>query len=102
MHSLQTVVPRALIELFRQGVMSQGKLEVAWRVAVGDVLARVTSVRLLPDAVVEVSPADPRWHPELVRSSPMILSRLKSLLGPDAVTELAVIGGPGPRRAPRR
>ena len=38
MDSLHSVVPRALTELFRQGPMSQGKLEVAWRVAVGDAL----------------------------------------------------------------
>ena len=42
MDSLHSVVPRALTELFRQGPMSQGKLEVAWRVAVGDALTRVT------------------------------------------------------------
>ena len=63
------VVPRALTELFRQGPMSQGKLEVAWRVAVGDALARVTTVRLQPDGVVEVQPADQRWNKELKRSS---------------------------------
>ena len=38
MDSLHSVVPRALTELFRHGPMSQGKLEVAWRVAVGDAL----------------------------------------------------------------
>ena len=38
MNSLHSVVPGALAELFRQGPMSQGKLEVAWRFAVGDAL----------------------------------------------------------------
>src|SRR5687768_2277698 len=71
--SLHTVVPRALTELFRHGPMSQGKLEVAWRVAVGDALTRVTSVRLQPDGVVEVHPADQRWHKELKRSSSMMI-----------------------------
>ena len=33
-------------ELLRQGPMCQGKLDVAWRAAVGDALSRVTTVRL--------------------------------------------------------
>lgn len=94
MHSLQTVVPRALTELFRQGPMSQGKLEAAWRVSVGDALNRVTSVRLQPDGSVEVHPADQRWSREVKRSSGIILTRLKGLLGDEAVTHLAIVGGP--------
>jgi hypothetical protein len=88
--SLHTVVPRALTELFRHGPMSQGKLEVAWRVAVGDALTRVTTVRLQPDGVVEVQPVDQRWHKELKRSSSMILTRLIGLLGTESVTRIVV------------
>lgn len=92
MDSLQAIVPRALTELLRQGPMSQGKLEVAWRAAVGDALSRVTTVRLQPDGLVEVRPADARWHRELKRSSDVILTRLKGLLGGDNVTRLSVVG----------
>jgi hypothetical protein len=90
MDSLHTVVPHALTLLFRQGPMSQGKLEVAWRVVVGDALARVTTVRLQPDGGVEVLSADQRWHKELTRSSSMILTRLIGLLGADRVTRIVV------------
>jgi hypothetical protein len=90
MDSLHTVVPRALTELFRNGPMSQGKLEVAWRVAVGDALTRVTTVRLQPEGVVEVHPVDQRWHKELKRSSSMILTRLIGLLGTESVTRIVV------------
>jgi hypothetical protein len=90
MDAIQTVVPRALAELFRQGPMSQGKLEVAWRVAVGDALCRVSTVRLQPDATVDVHPMDQRWQKELRRSSSIILTRLNTLLGPGAVTRLVV------------
>lgn len=92
------VVPRVLAELFRQGPMSQGKLEVAWRVSVGDALNRVTSVRLQPDGSVEVRPADQRWYREVKRSSGIILTRLKGLLGDDAITHLSVVGGPAEKR----
>ena len=90
MDALQTVVPRALTELFRSGPMSQGKLEVAWRAAVGDAICRVTTVRLQPDGSVEVRAADQRWQKELKRSSAMILSRLTALLGTDAVRRLVM------------
>ena len=88
--SLHSVVPRALTELFRAGPLSQGKLEVAWRFAVGDALTRVTAVRLQSDGSVEVQPIDQRWQKELRRSSPMILSRLRSLLGPTSIPRLIV------------
>jgi len=90
MDSLHSVVPRALTELFRVGPLSQGKLDVAWRVAVGDALSRVTTVRLQSDGVVEVHPADPRWHKELKRSAGVILARLNALLGAQGVTRLVV------------
>lgn len=90
MDSLHTVVPRALTELFRQGPMSQGKLEVAWRVAVGDAISRVTTVRLQPDGVVDVHPVDQRWDKELKRSSSLILTRLIGLLGTGNVTRIVV------------
>ncbi len=90
MDSLQTVLPRALVELFRQGPMSQGKLEAAWRVAVGDAIARVSTVRLQPDGSVEVRAADQRWHRELKRSSAIILTKLNTLLGPQAIRTLHV------------
>ena len=90
MFSLHSVVPGALTELFRQGPMSQGKLEVAWRVAVGDALARVTTVRLQAAGVVEVQAVDSRWNAELKRSSSMILTRLVGLLGPGGISYLVV------------
>jgi Dna[CI] antecedent, DciA len=90
MDSLQSVVPRALTALFRQGPMSQGKLEVAWRMAVGDALTRVTTVRLQFEGTVEVHTADQRWSKELKRSSSMILTRLIGLLGPDRVRRIVV------------
>ena len=90
MQPLHSVVPRALTELFRVGPLSQGKLEVAWRVAVGDALSRVSTVRLQPDGVVEVRPSDQRWQRELKRSSSTILRRLNTLLGTHAVTRLVV------------
>jgi Dna[CI] antecedent, DciA len=90
MDSLHSVGPRVLTELFRHGPMSQGKLEAAWRLAVGDALTRVTTVRLKPDGVVEVQPVDQRWNKELKRASSMILTRLIGILGADSVSRIVV------------
>jgi len=92
MDPLQTIVPRALTELLRQGPMCQGKLDVAWRAAVGDALSRVTTVRLQPNGLVEVLPSDARWNSALKRSSGMILTRLKGLLGDGNVARITVVG----------
>jgi hypothetical protein len=90
MDSLHTVAAGALREVFRQGPMSQGKLDVAWRVAVGEALSRVSSVRLLSDGSIEIHPVDRRWHRELERSSGLILARLKALLGTESVKRLSI------------
>ena len=90
MDSLQALLPRAVVELFRHGPMSQGKLEAAWRVAVGDALSRISTVRLQPDGSIEVQAADQRWRRELKRSSNIILAKLNTLLGPQAISKLHV------------
>jgi predicted nucleic acid-binding Zn ribbon protein len=103
MQSLRDVAFRALTVLFRQGPLSQAKLEAAWRTAVGGALSNATSVRLREAGVVEATAVDQRWHRELRRSSAMILDRLNSLLGAGAVTRLVLLGGPAaPRRTPAK
>ena len=92
MEPLQAIVPRALTELLRQGPMCQGKLDVAWRAAVGDALSRVTTARLQPNGLVEVIPSDARWISPLKRSSSMVLTRLKGLLGDHNVVRISVLG----------
>jgi Dna[CI] antecedent DciA-like protein len=90
MESLHTVLPRALIELFKQGPLSQGKLEVAWRIAVGDALSRVSTVRLKADGAIDIHAVDARWRRELKRSSGVILRKLNALLGPGTVSTMDV------------
>jgi predicted nucleic acid-binding Zn ribbon protein len=91
---LQAVVPAALAQVLRQGPMSQGKLECAWRLAVGEGIARVTKVSLQPEGAVQVEPTDQRWLQEIRRSSRFILNRLQTLLGAGAITRLVFVGEP--------
>jgi hypothetical protein len=88
MRPLAHALPGALTELLRDQPLSPGKVAFAWRTAVGAGLERVTSVRLDGRALV-VEAASPEWAREIVRSSPVILPRLKSLLG-DAVDRIVV------------
>ena len=91
MHSVQNLAAGALSEVLRQGPLSTGKIQLAWRAAVGGALAKVTTVRFQEPDVVEVTAADQRWRKELERSKPIILDRLKALLGSSAVTRVVVV-----------
>ena len=89
MKPLTQALPGALAELLRETPLSAGKVNFAWRAAVGSAVGRVTSVRL-EDRMLIVDPVDPAWAREITRSSPIILIRLQTLLGADTVTRILV------------
>jgi predicted nucleic acid-binding Zn ribbon protein len=90
MESLRSLLPSVLTDLLRKGPISSGKLELAWHVAVGSTLARVTHVRLCAPSVLLVAVSDERWQRELRRSAKTILARLQALVGDEAVTRLEI------------
>jgi predicted nucleic acid-binding Zn ribbon protein len=92
MDPIGSVVPFAVRRLLRQGEMSQGKLEFAWRAAVGPAIERATQVRLDSSGTLEVQAADATWRKELRRSQTTILNRLQELLGPTEVKALRIVG----------
>jgi predicted nucleic acid-binding Zn ribbon protein len=92
MDPIGSVVPFAVRRLLRQGEMSQGKLEFAWRSAVGPAIERATHVRLDESGTLEVLADDAAWRKELRRSQTTILNRLKELLGPTEVKALRIVG----------
>ena len=69
--------------------MSQGKLQFAWRAAVGPALARAASLDWRDGRVIVQMSSD-EWTREIRRSKPVILERLRMLLGKDAVTRLDI------------
>lgn len=79
-----------LAELLAQQPMTPGKLQFAWRAAVGPALARASSVELRGARVV-VHMTSAEWAREIERSRPMILARLRLLLGQDAITRIDLI-----------
>jgi predicted nucleic acid-binding Zn ribbon protein len=89
MRALSHVIPDALLHILRDVPLSGGKVEFAWRAAVGPALGRATHVKLV-DRVILVDTASAQWSHEVMRSSPVILKRLQELLGPDAVERIEV------------
>ena len=82
-------MPGALAELLRGSPTSDGKVTFAWKAAVGPAFDRVTNVKL-ERRVLLVETASAQWSREVMRSSPVILKRLQSLLGADVVERIEV------------
>jgi predicted nucleic acid-binding Zn ribbon protein len=82
-------LPGALVELLRGSPLSDGKVTFAWKAAVGPAFERVTHVKL-EHRVLLVETASAQWSKEVMRSSPVILRRLQSLLGADVVERIEV------------
>ena len=82
-------MPGALIDLLRGSPLSDGKVTFAWKAAVGPAFERVTHVKL-DHRVLLVETVNAQWSQEVMRSSPVILKRLQSLLGADVVERIEV------------
>lgn len=89
MKSISEAVPGAIVELLRHTALSPGKVDFAWKTAVGPALQRVTSVRL-EDGTLLVDAASPQWAREVSRSAHVILPRLQMLLGKDTIAGIRV------------
>lgn len=89
MESIKHTMPRALAELVRTAPLSPGKVDFAWRLAVGPGVQRMTSVRL-EDGLLLVDAASRAWSDAVSNSSRMILARLRSLLGEQAISRIEV------------
>ena len=89
MRPLTHALPGALLQLLRPAPLSDGKVAFAWNVAVGPAVARATIVKLC-DGVLIVETSSAQWAREVKRSSSVILSRLQTLLGDDAVKSISI------------
>jgi hypothetical protein len=89
MRPLTQALPGALAALLRDVPISTGKVDFAWKAAVGAAVERVTSVRLERRLLIVEVP-DQNWAREIAHSTPIILARLQTLLGRDAVTEIQI------------
>jgi hypothetical protein len=89
MQQISHALTGALAELLRDVPVCDGKVDVAWKAAVGAAVGRISSVRL-EGHVLLVDVPDANWDREIARSAPVILRRLRALLGRDAVSSLQI------------
>lgn len=100
MFPIQNLTTGVLAEMIRRQPASKGKTRFVWQMAVGAAIARVTMVDLA-DGVLTVQCGDGRWISEIARARPLIMSRLQQLLGPDAVSRIALTSDSSAPNAPR-
>ncbi len=89
MHGLGTLPSLVLPALLARAPLSPEKVTFAWGLAVGQTMARSTTVRLA-GSTLRVT-ADARWAREVERSSDLILSRVQHLLGREVVHKLEIV-----------
>lgn len=78
---LQHVVPGAIVRLIAAQPHSAGKVDAAWRLAVGAGLARLSRATRDTGGVLWVSVADPHVTRALESHRPLIEQRLRAMLG---------------------
>ena len=67
---------------------SPEKVEFAWRTVVGPAMARATRVQLAESGTLLVRADDANWRREVEGAFPVILPRLRALLGEAVVRRL--------------
>jgi hypothetical protein len=75
--------------MLRGAPLSDGKVDFAWKIAVGPALERATAIKLDGDVLIVEVTTD-QWGREITRSSGLILARLQALLGDETVAHIQV------------
>src|SRR5215203_7077887 len=73
-----------LAAIIRRQPASKDRTNFAWQLAVGQALARVTTVELI-DGVLSVRAVDRRWIREIERARDSVMKKMQAMLGEDAV-----------------
>jgi hypothetical protein len=85
--AVHALMPAGLAEALRKAPLSDEKVALAWRIAVGAAVDHASSVTL-KDGVLLVSVSRAEWQREIRRSSSLIRSRLDAFLGNGVVQSL--------------
>jgi Dna[CI] antecedent DciA-like protein len=84
---LQNFSSGVLAEIVRRQPASKDRTNFAWQLAVGQALARATTVEL-SDGVLTVRAVDRRWTQEIERARDTVTTKMQHLLGKDQVVRL--------------
>lgn len=88
---LQSFSSGVLAEIVRRQPASKERTNFAWQLAVGQALARATTVELR-EGVLTVRAVDRRWIQEIDRARGAIIHKLQHILGPDQVRRIDTNG----------
>ena len=91
MESLQQTAIRVIGPLLQQQPPSAGKVLFAWSIAAGSLLARAGQAECDGRGTLRITARSAAWAQELERARPVVLERLRHLVGPDAVHTLIVV-----------
>lgn len=84
---LQSFTSGVLAEIVRRQPASKERTNFAWQLAVGQALARATTVEL-KDGVLTVRALDERWIREIARARDRVLGKMRQILGEDQITKM--------------
>ncbi len=84
---LQSFSAGVLAEIVRRQPASKERTNFAWQLAVGQALARATTVEL-KDGVLTVRALDERWIREIERARERVIDKMRQILGEDQVTTM--------------
>ena len=104
MDALQSTATTALRLLLAHQPNTPAKMAFAWQIAAGPAMSRASTAGWSGDGVLRVRARSESWRREIARSRPVLLERVRQLVGVDVVRTLAVeTSDPGGRtRRPRR
>ena len=88
MQPIQTFAPSLIAGVLRRQPPSPARTALAWQIAVGPAIARVTEVDLV-GTTLHVRARDARWVTEIVRATDSVLLKMQHLLGPDQVRRIS-------------
>jgi predicted nucleic acid-binding Zn ribbon protein len=94
--ALNTAEAQVLRAILDQQPLTEAKIRFAWRLSAGPTLAASTSVSWSEDRRLRVAVKSDEWRRELLRARPLILERLRELVGKDAVKTMHILRA-GPR-----
>ena len=81
-------MPAVVAEILRKAPLTDEKVALAWRLAVGPAIAKATTVRLVPDGTLHIKAETPAWLNAVRKSTSLIHLRMGDLLGEHLVKRL--------------
>jgi predicted nucleic acid-binding Zn ribbon protein len=87
---LQSFSSGVIAEIVRRQPASKERTNFAWQLAVGQAIARATTVNL-SDGVLTVRALDRRWLQEIERARASVMQKMQHILGDDQVTRIDTI-----------